>query len=105
MQADFLLFLRSSVNASTQRADQWWPETLIYAGRHHGPFEIFARAQSAAYFEKIKGMIDVSDKEMLKNVLSQFGIQPNASLYIPRWEMNYISPSELVGIEKISTRP
>jgi hypothetical protein len=104
MQADFLLFWRSSVNALRLRSQQWWPETLLYAERH-GPFEIFARAQSTAYFEKIKGMIGISDKNKLEEVISKFSLEVNASLYIPRWEMNYITPGELVGIEKIATRP
>ena len=70
-----------------------------------GAYKIFARAQSTAYFDKIKGMIGVSDKGELKEVLSKFSLEQNASIYIPRWEMNYFSPSELVGIEKIATRP
>lgn len=106
MQADFLLFLRSSVLAVRGEANQWWPETLLYAGRHNGPFEIFARAQSAAYFEKIKSTLGVASKDELVEVLSKFTLsQHGGGLYIPSWQMNDIDPKALSGADKISSRP
>ncbi len=105
MQADFLVFLRSCVEALKARKEQWWPETLLYAGRYNGPFEIFARAQSAAYFEKIKGMLGVSNLDELKEIFSKFSLAPNSPIYIPRWEMNHINPDELAGTNKLATRP
>jgi hypothetical protein len=105
MQADFLLFLRGSVSALKNNTQQWWPETLLYAGRHNGPFEIFARAQSAAYFERIKPMIGVSSREVLQEVLSKFSLSGNTILHTPRWDMNYIEPSALSGANELASRP
>ena len=59
MQADLLLFLRDHLN----RPDvftHWWPETLLYACFQPKPFEIFARAQSMSYFNKMKCLIGVN---------------------------------------------
>lgn len=105
MQADFLLFLRSSVLAIKTNAHQWWPETLLYAARQSGPFEIFARAQSVAYFERIKAMIGVSNIDELREVVSQFSNAPTARIYIPRWEGNFADPNALSGAKQLASRP
>jgi hypothetical protein len=104
MQADFLLFLRSSVSSLKASTQQWWPDTLLYAGRHNGPFEIFARSQSAAYFEKIMPMIGVSSKQELLEVFSKFSLEGNTPLYIPRWEMNYLELGALSGVNELASR-
>jgi hypothetical protein len=102
MQADFVLFLRSCVNVLKSSTKQWWPETLIYAERH-GPFEIFARAQSVGYFDRVKEMLGVCGKDELKQVLSQ--IRQDRPPYLPTWQIYSIDPRELAGMEKIATRP
>jgi hypothetical protein len=106
MQADFLLFLRGSVGGSKSKARQWWwPDTLLYAGRLNGPFEIFARSQSASYFERIAPMLGVTSKSELQEVISKMGHGSNAELYIPRWQHNAPSVVELSNIERIATMP
>lgn len=39
MQADFVLFMRAEIESQDDYS-RWWPETLVYVGRLHGPFEI-----------------------------------------------------------------
>lgn len=53
MQADFVLFMRAELDTKDER-NIWWPEILLYLGDFHSPFEIFARAISKKYFDKIK---------------------------------------------------
>lgn len=90
MQVDFLLFLRSSVDALKTGRRQWWPVTLLYSERQNGPFELFARAQSSAYFRKIQGLLGLSSKEELIEILSKFGTQ-DAALNLPRWSYSTLN--------------
>jgi len=53
MQADFVLFLRDHLNPKSTSWRRWWPQTLVYASRMYGPFELFARARSKRYFERL----------------------------------------------------
>lgn len=58
MQTDFILFVRNSLDKS----GFWWPKTLVYLGHFPGAFEIFNRATSAQYFEKIKILLNIESK-------------------------------------------
>ncbi|MGH6671213.1 MAG: TIR domain-containing protein [Xanthobacteraceae bacterium] len=105
MQSDFLLYLRSCVTAAASQTQLWWPETLVYAAfRHRGPFEIFARAQSATYFERIRGMLGVKSIDDLREVVSKLGADASSRLYIPGWEFDSINPAELANLDKLVTK-
>src|SRR5262249_47600221 len=56
MQADFLLYLRALLSPKIERDWQrpWVPYTLLYAVNRYSPFEIFAKAESAMYAEKLR---------------------------------------------------
>jgi hypothetical protein len=57
-QAEFVAYLNSDVEAvKSEGWIKWWPSMLVFARHLHGAFEIFARAQSMAYFNRIKGML------------------------------------------------
>jgi hypothetical protein len=106
MQSDFVLYLRSSVGAVKNQMQQWWPETLVYATfSHRGPFEIFARAQSQAYFSKISSMLDVKSVGDLRDVVSKLGVVQNQRPYIPHWQFDSINPSELANVANLGTKP
>lgn len=106
MQADFTLFLRDSAEAlQTGRGQIWWPETLIYAGRRHQPFEIFARSQSAAYFNQIKVVLGVSSVDELKILLKSMSTHGQTKLYIPTWQFDTFDPANLAGIDNLGGRP
>lgn len=100
MQADFVLFMRASID----RPDDywhWWPETLLYVGRHSGPFEVFARSRSAAYFERARLLLGIQSKSALVPLLESFRAERTR---IPRWEMTSFSPSELLGFSELATK-
>ena len=99
MQADFVLFLRDQLDGSNI-AFHWWPETLLYASRQLGAFEIFARSQSAEYFERIKPLLHISDKEDLTALLEKVDRDGQPLL---RWGFEFISPGRLLGYERIAT--
>lgn len=104
MQADFVMFMRDSLAAwDEERRPGWYPETLIFYEEFGGSFEVFARAESKAYFNKMKGMIGVSTKDKLMQILPHFGV-PDSVLYIPRWDWYSVSIEQAVNIEKLASK-
>jgi hypothetical protein len=101
MQADFVLFLRDHLDRPNDQW-HWWPETLLYAGRHSGPFEVFARSKSVAYFERSKVLLGVNSRDDL--VVPLQALQQDRRL-IPRWEMTSFSPAELLALSDLATKP
>ncbi|MET3990588.1 hypothetical protein ABID65_002223 [Bradyrhizobium sp. S3.9.2] len=100
MQADFVLFMREANDASSaERDNRWYPDTLVYLGHHSRPFEIFARARSTRYFEKVKNIIGVQKKADLVQLVQAFG----KKLYLPRWNYYSLNPAELMGLDQIAT--
>ncbi|MBI2470860.1 MAG: TIR domain-containing protein [Planctomycetes bacterium] len=103
MQADFVLFMRDCIDSVRNNTSQSWsPETLLYLERHGGSFEIFARAESKEYFNRIKCLFDISAKTDLEPVLKAF---QEEKLRIPRWEWSSFNPAALLGYEQLATRP
>jgi hypothetical protein len=70
--------------------------------RHGGAFEIFARAESKGYFNRIKCLFDISAKADLEPVLKAF---QEEKLRVPRWEWSSFNPAALLGYEQLATRP
>lgn len=58
MQTDFIIFIRNSLDKS----GFWWPKTLVYLGHFPGAFELFNRATSEQYFDKIKPLLNIKSK-------------------------------------------
>jgi hypothetical protein len=100
MQADFVLFMREAADAlKSDRHNRWVPETLVFLAGRERPLELFARARSERYFEKIKDALGVSIKLDLVNVVQAFG----AKLYCPRWGYHSLYPAELIALDQIAT--
>lgn len=98
MTADFVLYVRGISVGDWRR---WWPETLLYANRYAGPFEMFARAKSSRYFERIKGLLGVSSKEVLENsIIAELG-----SDRVPRWDFHKLEVLQLLGLKNLATVP
>lgn len=103
LQADFVLFMRDCIDClRNNTSPSWWPETLLYAEKHGGAFEIFARAESKEYFNRIKCLFDISAKADLEPVLKAF---QEEKLRVPRWEWSLFNPTALLGYEQLATRP
>ncbi|MCD6384661.1 TIR domain-containing protein [Candidatus Sumerlaeota bacterium] len=101
MQADFVLFIRADLYAEDLYNRRWWPETLFYLGNFPGPFEIFARAQSTRYFEKIKCLFDIQSPDNLKQLLEKY---QQGEKELPRWGPHTFKPALLLNIEKLATK-
>lgn len=97
MQADFILFIRSQVDSD----GYWWPNSLVYISRFHSAFELFSRASSSQYFNKIKCLINVRSKSDIKNLLDEFASNQKR---LPTFDYSKLSPSPLLNFEELETR-
>lgn len=97
MQADFILFIRSQVDSD----NYWWPSTLVYKNRFHSAFEVFSRASSSQYFNKIKHLINVKSKSDIKILLDEFS---SGQKRLPTFDYSKLNPSPLLNYEELETR-
>jgi hypothetical protein len=65
------------------------------------PFEIFARARSASYFQLIAPMLSLASLGDLSAILDNFS--HGAGLYLPRWGFDTLSPRELMDSDKLGS--
>ncbi len=101
MQADFVSFIRDSFESYRNKVYQkWTPVTLLYIKREGAPFEIFARAQSKEYFDKLKCMFEIQGKNELLPLFEAF---ENNVLHVPRWQFTSFNPKLLIGFENLAT--
>ena len=100
MQADFVCFIRADLNNLTG-LDSWWPETLLYAVRHYGPFELFARSTSKAYLTRVLPLLGVSSLDAIKTKLDEYAANRQS---LPRWQYNSLSPTNLIGFEQLGMK-
>ncbi|POA23575.1 MULTISPECIES: SEFIR domain-containing protein [unclassified Pseudomonas] len=101
MQADFVLFLRSNT-VQVNQTFPWYPETLLYVGRHSGPFEIFARSRSEQYFESVRKLLGITTKAQLGELLTDFEEERRR---LPRWDYQSLSPRPLTGFDDLGVVP
>ena len=101
MQADFVLFIKADLYAEDLH-ERWWPETLLYLENFHNPFEIFARAESKQYFEKMKCLFDIKSPDDFKPLIEEY---KRGERSLPKWEFDSLKPALLLNIEKLATKP
>lgn len=101
MQADFVLFMRASLE-TREDSGHWSPDTLVYAERFSGPFEIFARSRSVAYFNNVEILLGITGKEDLEAVVEAFAADRS---FVPRWDYRSLNAAGLLGVPDIATRP
>jgi len=63
MQADLVIFIRAC-----QLQYNYWPVTLVFSIHDESTFEIFARACSKNYFERMKKLFDINTVEEFKAI-------------------------------------
>lgn len=100
MQADFVLFMRTEI-AQSNFYSRWFPDTLLYVGRFHSPFEVFARSSSKSYFEKAKCILDIDKPSDLKELMETYKTDGQR---LPRWQFDSFSPSVLMGYNQLATK-
>lgn len=101
MQADFVLFLMDRLQRPTETYP-WYPETLVYSGRHAGSFELFARSRSTRYFSRLKTLLGLQSKALLGELFDELESDGGG---LPRWDYHTLSPRSLSGFEHLDTAP
>jgi len=105
MQADLVLFIREAFESMGSERDQKWrPVTLIYLERSAEPAEIFARAQSTEYFNKLKKVFDIQSMGDFEALIEYFD---NDKLHRLKRVVSLSTPemSKLIGFEGMATLP
>jgi len=100
MQADFILFMRTEIKQADYYS-RWFPNTLLYVGRFHSAFEVFARASSKSYFDKMKCILGIDKPTDLNELMEEYKTNYQR---LPRWQHQSFSPSHLIGHEQLATR-
>lgn len=96
MQADFICFMHAELSG-----DRWWPETLLYATHHYGPFEQFARATSKAHLSRLLPVLGAPSLAAVKAKLEEFSSDRRA---IPRWQFESFDPAALMAFDQLGTK-
>lgn len=103
-QADFILFIRDCFESlKNNQSQSWWPEVRVYLDEYGGALEIFARAESNEYFQKIKGMLGITSKKDFDDLVTTI---EQGKIRVPefggygRTDITYI-----LGYDKLATRP
>lgn len=102
MQADFLLYLSETLNGLKEdRKQEWWPETLVFKSFNGGTFEIFLRAESIEYFNRMAPALGIKSKSDISPFIAAIKEQ---NIYVPEWGHDRINPLELMNYEKLCSR-
>ena len=102
MQADFVLYLIEALHGIKEhRGQKWLPETLVFKSFHGGTFEIFLRAESIEYFNRLAPLLGISKKNDLEPFIK--AVQ-EGTIYVPKWQFESFSPLELMNYNNLCTR-
>lgn len=102
-QADFVGWLfHISKRNNENRFSRWFPHNLLYACNMRRPFEIFARAESEKYLNRIKVIWGFDTLNDFQKLFTH--IKENAESIVPRWEFESPNVKLLMNIEKLGTK-
>lgn len=101
-QAEFVVYLRSEISSVSSESwhGTWWPNLFVFTNSSHGPLEIFARAQSKVYFDRIKNMFGITQPSDLNLVLEAHKKTQRG----PRLGHRTLNIFSLIGADKLATR-
>ena len=102
MQAEFILYLRSAILNKGDYGEVWWPQSLMYSARQYHPFEVFARAESASYFDGMKSLLAVESADVLRSKVSD--IQSDQYI-IPRYNYSRLDVARLSNLSLLASAP
>ncbi|BDM64400.1 hypothetical protein NFHSH190041_18520 [Shewanella sp. NFH-SH190041] len=102
MQADFVLYGTEAMHGLKEEIRQeWLPETLVFKAFRGSTFELFLRAESKEYFDRITGILGVKSKA---NLVTFTQAIRDEKIYVPKWNFDRISPLELMNFEQLCSR-
>jgi len=80
---------------------RWHGPTLIWVADQHTPFEIFARARSARYFERVGAVLGTNSPVDVRAAIER----AKASGDIPSWTFYSLDVVALSGADRLATTP
>ncbi|WP_000134165.1 MULTISPECIES: SEFIR domain-containing protein [Leptospira] len=98
IQADCILFIRGALPKEKYR---WIPSVLYFCTHLYNPLEIFSRAKSIDYFQKLKLVLGIQTKIELGEVLEKLTNERQSYL---GWGSEGIDFKMLTGFELIETK-
>ena len=101
MQADFVLYIREQLY-NEDAFKRWWPDTLVYAGRSQAAFEIFSRAASRRYFDRMKVLLGIDNPEDLEPLMNAY---KTGERRVPKWSVDWVDPAVLLNFEGLAKKP
>lgn len=102
-QADFVAWLFHLTHKSDEsNISRWFPHCILYACYQRHPFEIFARAESNNYLDKIKVIFGYNGLDDFKTLYAY--IKQNAQSVVPQWEFESPNVKILMNMEKLGLK-
>jgi len=96
MQADFICFINAELNEKD--TSYWGPHTLLFTSDN--ALEIFARAESKKYFDKMKCVLNIESVDQLKSIIKKL---KEKGIRFSSQGMKSFNPTVLTGIEKLAS--
>lgn len=100
MQADFTAFLKAELHYLPYYS-QWYPETLAFLESSHGALEIYVRARSKSYFNRLKKVLGI---EIVGDFNSLINAYERDRRQLPRG-MKETTAARLIGFKALATQP
>ena len=101
IQADFLLFMRKELEPS-EWYKRWYPLVVMY-----DPYlsantpEIFLRAESNSYFDRIKPLLGIDKKD---DMIPLFNVYDTGKRRLPSREGDSLNPKRLINFDNLATK-
>jgi hypothetical protein len=104
MQTDFILFVRSALHTTEGMFPAWFPLTFQYI-EHYGPFELFIRAESSSFFEHLKILLNVKDKQDIEDKLDAVSNRKDVVMMNSLYETSIQRLMEFNHLKQFDTIP
>jgi len=101
IQADYVMYIRDQLHQSDEWGG-WWPNTLLYAQQRAQPFEVFARARSTAYFNRMRVALGIESREDMQEMVDRFKQPGEGSL---TWQHQSVPVLWFLGFDDMCSRP
>lgn len=101
MTADFLLYFLSRTT-TTSELSYWWPHTLVYLDRYGHGLETFVRCRSTVFFDRFKGVLGVTDKVNLADIVATMESDERS---LPSWSYSRLKVGSIINLDAVGTMP
>jgi len=103
VQADFTLLVTDllAVLRGYRSIQHWMPETMMLRDNGEQPLEIYARSRSKSYFEKLKCLFQIEQKDDLEPLMQAIG---EGKIKVPYWSSG-VDVAALLNFAQLASIP